>query len=173
MEKNLLRKLFLMVLGILILLPCRTLEASEYRSMGDADGWQFVLAIKPPTELQLRSADKHRWGNEVGYYRALFVDAYVSKEEVVPGDPRRRTVIAQPGIYNAVLRVEKELRKLERRDKLTKDEVADEFIHVLLVAIGAHGADTGGKFEEELERRRKDTDATRQLFREAAVKSLY
>lgn len=74
-----------------------------------AETWEFYSTVQEPTAEELANANNHKFGKEVGCLYSAFMDMYVVKEEVVPGDPARRTVIRKPGIYNAVRSIEKQL----------------------------------------------------------------
>lgn len=76
------------------------------------------------------------------------------KEEVVPGDPTRRTVIRKPEIYNAVRTIEKELNRQVRKDLLPQDKAEQEFTGVLKVALAAIDSDTES-FETALQENKR------------------
>ena len=74
--------------------------------------WEFYSAYGDPTAEDLAAVSgSSRFGKKAAYFYGLFKDTYVTKEEVVPGDPTRRTVIRKPEIYNAVKNIEKALGK--------------------------------------------------------------
>ena len=64
--------------------------------------WEFYSAIKQPSAEALANVTNYKFGQEAGYLYNQFMNIYVVREEVVPGDPTRRTVIRKPTIYNAV-----------------------------------------------------------------------
>ena len=72
--------------------------------------WEFYSAIKQPSADALANAGNYKFGQEAGYLYNQFMKIYVVREEVVPGDPTRRTVIRKPTIYNAVRSIEKQLK---------------------------------------------------------------
>ena len=87
--------------------------------------WEFYSAIKQPSADALANAGNYKFGQEAGYLYNQFMKIYVVREEVVPGDPTRRTVIRKPTIYNAVRSIEKQLNKelISRRILITKPEL--------------------------------------------------
>ena len=101
-----------------------------------------------------------------------FKDTYVVKEEVVPGDPTRRTVIRKPEIYNAVRTIEKELNRQVRKDLLPQDKAEQEFTGVLKVALAAIDSDTES-FETALQENKKDVSHLLGVFRRVSLKSIY
>ena len=94
------------------------------------------------------------------------------KEEVVPGEPRRRTVIRKPEIYNAVRTIEKELNRQVRKDLLPQDKAEQEFTGVLKVALAAIDSDTES-FETALQENKKDVSHLLGVFRRVSLKSIY
>ena len=145
--------------------------------------WEFYSAVQEPTAEELANANNHKFGKEVGCLYNAFMDMYVVKEEIVPGDPSRRTVIRKPGIYNAVHSIEKQLNKELKSNKmtreqdvkskkLTKEEASDEFANVLKIALAAIDSDTN-TFEEALQGNKKDSSRLLAIFDNVKLKSLY
>lgn len=134
--------------------------------------WEFYSALAQPTAEELAAAQNHKLGKEVGCLYGKFMDMYVVKEEVVPGDPARRTVIRKPGIYNAVRSIEKQLNREVKREQLTKEAAATEFTEVLKVALAALDSDSES-FENALQENKKDTPHLLALFDSVQLKRLY
>ena len=84
--------------------------------------WEFYSAIKQPSADALANAGNYKFGQEAGYLYNQFMKTYVVREEVVPGDPTRRTVIRKPTIYNAVRSIEKTAE--QRAQKQQNDQRA-------------------------------------------------
>lgn len=137
-----------------------------------AEDWVFYSTLKQPSAEELAHADDHKFGKEIGYLYTAFMGTYVVKEEVVPGDPARRTVIRKPDIYNAVRSIEKQLSKEVKSQTLTADKAADEFSNVLQVALAAIDSDTL-TFERELQANKKDANRLLAIFDEVELKCLY
>lgn len=97
--------------------------------------WEFYSTIKQPSADALANAGNYKFGQEAGYLYNQFMKIYVVREEVVPGDPTRRTVIRKPTIYNAVRSIEKQLNKELKSNQMTREQVAAEFTNVLKVAF--------------------------------------
>ena len=49
--------------------------------------WEFYSAIKQPSADALANAGNYKFGQEAGYLYNQFMNIYVVREEVVPGDP--------------------------------------------------------------------------------------
>lgn len=84
-------------------------------------------------------------------------------EEVVPGDPTRRTVIRKPTIYNAVRSIEKQLNRELKSNKMGQEQVTAEFTNVLKIAISAFDSETES-FEDALQQNRKNAAALLSVF---------
>jgi hypothetical protein len=127
--------------------------------------WEFYSAIQKPSEEALANESNYRFGQEAGYLYTLFMNIYVAREEVVPGDPTCRTVIRKPIIYNAVRSIEKQLSKdLKSSSSPNNKEITDNFVHVLRVAISAFDSDSAS-FENALQENRKDATSLLSLFK--------
>lgn len=135
--------------------------------------WEFYSTVEEPSsEESVMPASYHRLGKKVAFLYDLFKNTYVVKEEVVPGDPTRRTVIRKPGIYNAVRTIEKELNRGVKRKELTQDKAEAKFIKVLKVALAAIDSDTDS-FESALRENKKDASYLLAVFQRVSLKSIY
>ncbi len=126
--------------------------------------WKFYSTIKKPTAEALADESHYKFGQEAGCLYNLFMSIYVVREEVVPGDPNRRTVIRKPIIYNAVRSVEKQMNKEFKEQHDDQNRIALEFVHVLKVAISAYDSDSAS-FENALQENRKEVDNLLEIFR--------
>lgn len=105
-------------------------------SSAKVETWEFYSTVETPSSEELAAlVSNHKLGKKVAFLYDSFKDTYVVKEEVVPGDPTRRTVIRKPEIYNAVRTIEKELNRQVRKDLLPQDKAEQEFTGVLKVAL--------------------------------------
>lgn len=135
--------------------------------------WEFMMAQEEPTLKDLESiSSSAKFSREVAYYYELFKDAYIAKEEVVPGDPTRRTVIRKPDIFNAVMSIEKSLKKAVKKNVLSKEASGKQFCHVLKASLAAIDSDTQS-LEQVLNENRKNPEALLQIFRNINVKNIY
>ncbi|MCD8042998.1 MAG: hypothetical protein LUH10_08020 [Tannerellaceae bacterium] len=134
--------------------------------------WEFYSAIAQPSPEELAQTGSHKFGKEVAWLYDSFMELFVVKEEVVPGDPARRTVIRKPGIYNAVRSIEKELNKSLKNKQITNEEAAREFAQVLKIALAAVDSDSE-TFEEALQKNKKDATVLLAIFENVHLKDLY
>lgn len=134
--------------------------------------WEFYSASENISDESLQTARNHKLGKEAGYLYDLFLEQYIQKEEVVPGDPTLRTVIRKPNIYNAVKAIEKEIDRDLKQKEITEDQAQLCFKHVLRVALAAIDTDTNS-FEEAIRSNRKNQDKLILLFENVTLKSIY
>jgi hypothetical protein len=103
----------------------------------------------------------------------LVKSLYVTKEEVVPGDPQTRTIIKKPEIYNAVNNVEKFLRKQVKDKQMSMEDAQRNLNQVIEVALAAIDTEETNSFEEALHKNRKQADSQLEVFKKVKVKSIY
>lgn len=125
--------------------------------------WEFYSSIKELTANELNNESNYKFGQEAGCLYNQFMNVYVVREEVVPGDPTRRTVIRKPAIYNAVRSVEKQLSKDIKNQSISKEQAAANFTTILKIALSAIDSDSQS-FEDELQKNRKDTATLLSVF---------
>ena len=94
----------------------------------------------------------------------LFRSFYVVREEVVPGDPTRRTVIRKPAIYNAVRSLEKHYNKEVKKNGLSSAVATSEFLQILKIALAAFDSESKS-FEDSLQENRKDATSLTAVFK--------
>lgn len=135
--------------------------------------WEFFSAYEDPSIETLKSISKScKLGEKSSYFYNLFKETYVVKEEVVPGDPTKRTVIKKPDIYNSVKKIEKYLNKSLKSGNESKEVLDDKFCHVLKVSLAAIDSDTT-TFEETLKDNKKNPEALLSIFEHVSLKNIY
>ncbi|MDR0938018.1 MAG: hypothetical protein LBN29_01505 [Mediterranea sp.] len=136
--------------------------------------WECWSAV-PETfgEEITQQAGTHVFGQTVACLKVMLDQYYVSKEEIVPGDPMTRTVIKKPTLYNTIRKIEKYLKREVDRGALSASDAAAAYIHVLGVAITAVGEDELDSFEESLGKAKKDVATQLALFGQVKLKALY
>lgn len=150
-----------------------TNENDSEEMNSSSSSWEFFYALHEPTMEDLSDvSNASKLGKKASYYYELFKEAYVTKEEVVPGDPTKRTVIRKPEIYNSVRRIEKALSKSVKKNEISREESEKQFCHVLKVSLAAIDSETDS-FEKLLEENKKDTDKLLALFGKVNLKSIY
>lgn len=163
---------FVLLASCLVVNAATTLpddDKSESKSKTEASvipakTWEFYSSIKKLTADELASESNYKFGKEAGCLYNMFMNVYVVREEVVPGDPTRRTVIRKPAIYNAVRSVEKQLSKEVKNNSIKPEQAAAEFTTILKIALSAIDSDTKS-FEDELQKKRKDSNNLLTVFK--------
>lgn len=137
------------------------------------EAWEFYSACEDPTPEELATlTSTHRLGDKVSFLYDSFKDTYVVKEEVVPGDPTRRTIIRKPAIYNAVRLIEKELSREVKKQTVSKETAEQQLINVLKVALAAIDSESDS-FESALQEHKKDATSLLAVFERVNLKSIY
>lgn len=135
--------------------------------------WELLSATdEPADELLDAYPGQGHYGKLNAYYHELFNKAYLTKEEVAPGDPTRRTVIRKPDIYNSARAVEKTLGKAVKSKRMTSEESDKRLCHVLEVCLAAIDTDTRS-LETALRKHRKDPELLLAIFDNVSLTSIY
>lgn len=132
-------------------------EGKEAEAVNDNVKWEFYASTEQTVSKEL---------NE------LFDDIYVQKEEVVPGDPNKRTVIRKPDIYYTVRSLDKYIKKATKKGDYTPSESEKLRVHLYQVALAAIDSDTDS-FESSLRKYKKDQPGQLMLFQRVSLKSVY
>lgn len=139
----------------------------------DTYTWEFYSTYQEPTTEELSQLEStHRLGNKVAYLYDAFKDIYVKKEEVVPGDPTRRTIIRKPAIYQAVRTIEKGLNKAVKKNEIQETDAEAQLAQVLKIALAAVDSDTV-TFEDALQKQKEDTQALLTIFSAVKLNAMY
>lgn len=147
-------------------------EKVKDSSLEETFSWEFFSAAEKINIEDLATARDHKLGKEIGFLYELFMQGYIKKEEVVPGDPTKRTVIRKPNVYNAVRNIEKILNKKLKKTEITEGEASECFAHVLRVAIAVIDSDSDS-FEDAIITNRKDDQKLIALFEKVKLTSIY
>jgi hypothetical protein len=95
-------------------------------------------------------AGEHFFGDLVAKKIYLFNKFYTSEENLFPGNPATKTVIKKPVIYEAVKRIEHDLKKSVRKGETSASEASSILNIVLDVALNIPTEDTRN-FEKAIE----------------------
>jgi len=153
---------------------------SKIESAGEADSpassvpmWEFLSGITSQFSAEEINNNNYVLGGKVGCMMQLMKSLYVTKEEVVPGDPQTRTVIKKPEILNAVNNVEKYLKKQVKEKQMSLEDAQRNLTQVIEVALAAIDTEETNSFEEALYKNRKQADFQLEVFKKVKVKSIY
>lgn len=95
---------------------------------------------------------EHPFGQSVAEKLYLFESKYTYQVPIVPGNPQTRTMIRKPVIYDAVMKIERYLKKSVKKGEIPMETASADFNKVLDVALNVLTAET-----KDLE---KDMDKT-------------
>ena len=87
-------------------------------------------------------AGNHPLGDLVAKKIYLFNKFYTSEENLFPGNPATKTIIKKPVIYDAVKRIERDLKKSVRKGEISEAEASSILNTVLDVALNVQTEDT-------------------------------
>jgi hypothetical protein len=145
-----------------------------YNGSGSGDTWAFLCAI--PARIDESVAGKsagHDLGRRVACLKALVEKYYVTKEDVIPGDPMMRTIVLKPHVYYAVHGIERYLKKEVKNGRRAAGEASREMEHVLEVALSVIDTEETGSFEAALGKSRGGMEDRILLFGQVALQSIY
>lgn len=100
-------------------------------------------------DITSEMAGSHSFGDLTAKKLYLLDQKYTSEVPVVPGNPQTRTLIKKPVIYDAVKKIEKDLKKSVKKGDLPQEAATDKFNKVLDIALNLITANTDS-FEEAI-----------------------
>ncbi len=108
------------------------------------------------------NVSEHFLGDLVSRKLFLLETKYTYRFEIIPGNPQTRTVVRKPAIYEAVLKIERYLKKLVKKGDISVEKASTDFNKVLDVALNVLTTDTNS-FEKAI-RRTEDVSALLNLL---------
>lgn len=121
---------------------------------GDAKTTKTAVAELPSFEFMASSNDtelvsvskemisEHVLGIRISEKLYLLEAKYTYQVPIVPGNPQTRTMVRKPVIYDAVRKIERNLKKQVKKGEVSTDVASGEFTKVLDVAINVLTAET-------------------------------
>jgi len=139
--------------------------------------WEFWSAIPEKfDDPKYQNVEVDVFGKEVACLRHLFETSYVTREKMIPGDPTERTVIKKQPVYNATRNIEKFYRKELKKGEIDKQQVIQDYSHVLKVAVAvvsAESMESTESFEAELNNNKKDLSSLIEVFKKVKLNNIY
>lgn len=86
--------------------------------------------------------EEHFLGETIAEKLYLFESKYTYQVPIVPGNPQTRTVIRKPVVYEAVKKIERQLKKAVKKGEVSLEAAQSEFSKVLDVASNVLTANT-------------------------------
>lgn len=87
-------------------------------------------------------AGTHFLGDKIARKLYLLESKYTYEVPIVPGNPQTKTVVRKPIIYDAVLKIERYLKKSVKKGELSVETATKDFDKVLDVAFNILTVDT-------------------------------
>ncbi|MDR1500121.1 MAG: hypothetical protein LBI58_03985 [Tannerellaceae bacterium] len=150
--------------------PAAAVEAEAVAPAEPAPRWRFLSPTPEAFEGEVVSeAGDDYFGERVACLKVIVERYYVYREEIVPGDPNKRTVIRKPEIYSGVRRADKYLKKEVKKGNIGLDEARRDLVHVLEVAIAALDEYDTATFEASVGRTKDDVSRQIAVFKEVEL----
>lgn len=162
------KKLFLSVLTICAF----ALPTSAGNETGvNLSNWQFFSVEVAPDKVDLEDVPADELLSKESIYTMRQLKSITYRmEQVVPGDPAKRTVIEKGDIYKALCSIEKGLKKDVKDHLIDAGESSRRFERALKVGMAAFYADDSSSFELALRQNRKDYRKQLEIFEEVSLK---
>ncbi len=110
-------------------------------------------------------AGNHFLGPEIAKKMYLLDESYTYTELIAPGNPATRTMYKKPVIYNAVVKIDRYIKKCVKTKELTLEEATSKFNKVLDVALNVRSVNTD-QFEETIKAQGNNVADVLSLFTE-------
>jgi hypothetical protein len=151
------KKLYLLsVITILVINICSAQDLLSYTSVGSGIEKDSAMNMKKssvyvfkayPKDSYLNNitkemAGEHLLGELIAKKIYLFNEFYTSEVNLFPGNPATKTVIKKPVIYEAVKRIERDLKKSVKKGEISVPEASSILNTVLDVALNIQTEDT-------------------------------
>jgi len=156
-----------------IVLACTITVYSKTPGNGAGEGtkWEFYTAVQQPTSADLANiSSDDNFGKESIFLLKELKNMTYTKEQVVPGDPTTRPIIHKEDIYNAIMSIQKGLKRDLKQNAISSNEASSQYAHALYVAISAFLADDSKSFESALHNSRKDYKEQLSIFNNVTLK---
>lgn len=189
------RKILFIILLLGTIIPLSAQEYLAYNNIGSKDEveiktikikaenvkpaeneyiWEFLSAIPSVINKSVvEKSDKHEFGQRVACLKTLMENHYITKEDVIPGDPMMRTIVLKPNVYYTVRKIEKYLKKEVRNGDITAKEASSEMEHVLKVALCVIDEEEMSSFEIALNKNKKNIADQISLFHQVKLQNIY
>lgn len=151
------KKIFLSsMIMILVINICSSQDLLSYTTEGSGTEKDSATNGKKPHVFEFKAYTKesylnnitdqmaggHILGNLVAKKIYLFNKFYTSEENLFPGNPATKTIIKKPVIYEAVKRIERDLKKSVKKEEISVTEASSIMNTVLDVALNLPTEDT-------------------------------
>lgn len=136
--------------------------------------WEFLSAI--PHNFgnnTIENSGKHDFGQKIACLKVLIDKYYITKEDVIPGDPMMRTIVLKPNVYYVTRKIEKHLKKEVKDGDISLEEASKEFAHILEVALAIIDSEESNTFEMALSKSKKNIEDQITIFSQVKLQNIY
>lgn len=149
-------------------------ESKDSKPAENKYTWELLSAIPPViNENEADKSGNHDFGKRIAGLKTLMDKYYITKEDVIPGDPMMRTIVLNPNIYYTVRKIEKYLKKEVRNGGITTEDASLEMEHVLKVSLSVINSEEVTSFEAALNKNKKSIEAQIELFQQVKLQNIY
>jgi hypothetical protein len=129
-------------------------DAIAMNFTGDTKSTKTMVAELPSFEFRASSNEadmgsvskdmigEHAFGARISEKLYLLEAKYTYQVPIVPGNPQTRTMVRKPVIYDAVRKIERNLKKQVKKGEVSTEVASGEFNKVLDVAFNVLTAET-------------------------------
>lgn len=136
--------------------------------------WKFLSATPSVIDKSMvEKSGEHDFGQRVAWLKSLINKYYVTKEDVIPGDPMMRTIVLKPNVYYTIRKIEKHLKKEVKNGDISTEEASSEMEHILEVALSVIDTEEVGSFEIALRKNKRNTEKLISLFQQVKLQNIY
>lgn len=138
--------------------------------------WEFLSTTPSSFDDEItKNAGSHEFGSYVACLKKMVEKSYVTKEDVIPGDPMMRTIVNKPQIYYLVRKIEKHFKKEVEKNEISLTDASSQYAYVLKVALAllSESAETTSPFEAHVKNSRKDIETQIDLFQQVKLYNIY
>ncbi|MDR1368919.1 MAG: hypothetical protein LBJ72_02155 [Dysgonamonadaceae bacterium] len=170
------KKIFFVILLFSIVTKLSAQEYLAYNNSANKEAkvWEFLSAIPSVIDKSIvEKSGKHDFGQRVACLKTLMEKYYITKEDVIPGDPMMRTIVLKPNVYYTVRKIEKYLKKEVKKGDMTAKEASSEMEHVLEVALSVIDTEETDSFETTLNKNKKNVEDQISLFQQVTLQNIY
>lgn len=149
-------------------------KASKNITSEKTYNWEFLSAIPGSFDERLvKNTSGHEFGKRVAYLKKLMEKQYITKQNVIPGDPMMRTVVLKPNVYYSTRKLEKYFKQMVKDKSITLDDAAKEMEHILEVALAIVDTEDISSFEISIARNKNNTEKLVGIFNQVKLYNIY
>ncbi len=149
-------------------------ETSKSIAPEKAYKWEFLSSVPESFDAQLeKNVSAHDFGKRVACLKKLVEKHYITKEDVIPGDPMMRTIVLKPTIYYSTRKLEKHLKQKVKDRSMRLSDATKEMEHILEVALSLIDMDEENSFEALVKKNKNSAEKQIEIFSQVKLYNIY